>query len=138
MVKFDLLVCAESLIKESEKDTFSAINILEDFVAETYPTYIPKLAILLVTSKATEDLDTIEADFQILMNQDVMHSSKQTIAFLGKNKANTRMNVQTIPVASPGKLVFRFSYQSTSIEYLINLRLREVPKVSESKDTPLE
>jgi hypothetical protein len=50
MIKFELLVCAETLMRDAEKDAFSAINIMEDFVAEFYPAFIPKFNALLVTS----------------------------------------------------------------------------------------
>lgn len=127
MIKFELLVCAESFLQDSQKESFSAINILEDVIAESYPTVIAQAALLLVTSKSNEEdsnVQTIESSFKILNNSDVIYSQQIPIKFLDKSKANTRINLGGFRVQEPGKLTFQFTYDKESIEYNIKMKLR--------------
>ncbi len=130
MIAFDFLVCAEKLMKETEKDSYSAINILEDFPVEAFPAFIPKLSVLLVSTKLTGDVTSIQVLFQVLNNADVIFSKELPVNFLDKLKANTALNVSNLVVKNPGTLVFKFSHQEEEIDYTINVRLRDRPAVS--------
>ena len=109
MINFELLVCAETLMKDPERESFSAINIMEDFVAEAFPTFIPKFNVLLITSILEETYDkVINVKFNILNNAIVLHDSNLDIDFKGKDKANTRVAVNGLAVREPGKLIVKF------------------------------
>src|SRR5262249_1894911 len=111
MIKFDFLVCSESVLRDAEKDSFSAINILEDVVAETYPTFIPKLAVLLNASREDADPKVYSLVFTITNNEELIFSQQIPINFQNKQKANLALNIGSFSIKSPGKLTFSFGFQ---------------------------
>jgi hypothetical protein len=133
MLRFELLVCAETLMKDPERESFSAINILEDFTAEIYPTFIPKFNILLVTSSLLEGQERIDnIDFYIKNNDNILYQNKISIDFKGKSKANTRIAISSLPIKEPGKLTVTFSYGNEKISFAVNANLRENVTVSQA------
>ena len=126
MIKFEFLVCAETLIKDPEKDTFSAINILEDILAESYPFLIPQFNVLLIASIIDEPSFTVKnCNFKILNNSNELHNSILVIDFKNKDKANAKVTVNGLPVKEKGKLVISFSCESQEISFTVNMKLRD-------------
>ena len=128
MVKFELLVCAETLLKDAERDSFSAINIMQDVVAEHYPTVLPMFQVLLISSIFGEaPLSPFEVELSVLNNATLLHSRKLSIDFKGHDRANTRVAVGNLMVKEPGKLTIRFAYGAAAISFAIGMKLRNAP-----------
>jgi hypothetical protein len=137
MIKFELLVCAESLIK-GDNDTYSAINIFEDYVAEAFPTFIPRMEILLAVSRVSGDPNSIVTNFLIANNEMTLYSSTPQIQFYDKPKGYLKLSIGSLAIGQPGFLLFKFTYEQEVIQYKINLKLRDRPSIiSESGDKKL-
>lgn len=134
MTRFELLACAENLIVDPVKDTFTIVNIIEDIASESFPFVMQPFQILLITAKEDTDPDTVTAVLNITNNESsIIEDTPITIEFAGKNKANSRFKVSSLVIPNPGKVTISVkSIDNTNTKiFTINIQKREKPKVEQ-------
>lgn len=130
MISSKLFLVADRVIKDSETNNLSIINILDDITAEAYPLIIHKLTIVSFVTKEREE-DKVSLGFKILNNDTKIIEHQIKVDFRGKNKTRAIIQLGVLPIQEAGQIHFILTdEQGNEIDrYSINLRLREEIKV---------
>lgn len=130
MISSKLFLVADRVIKDSETNNLSIINILDDITAEAYPLLIHKLTIVSFVTKEKEN-DKVTLGFKVLNNDTKIIEHQIKVDFRGKNKTRAIIQLGVLPIQEAGQIHFILTdEQGNEIDrYSINLRLREEIKV---------
>lgn len=126
MIKMQYGVCAETVIQDKEKNTFSLINIMDGIVAESTPVFIQKLAFFIRFKREAGDPKNYEINTSLKIDDDELSSHEFGINFDNKMYNNTRIDMAGVVIPKEGQLRFIIKYKNKrlgSCEIMITRRI---------------
>lgn len=115
MITCKLVLCAESIVRDSETNTVSAFSLLEEMSAPRFPVAVPRLASLFLLEKEPKDEDMQNYQYILtLANQELLRSPVE-VRFEGKLRTRVMVNVQGLLIPAPGELRARLELQGREL-----------------------
>ncbi|MBA7578945.1 hypothetical protein ES708_20811 [subsurface metagenome] len=104
MIKSNVMLCADNVIRDAETDLISIVGIAEDIIPEGLPLFIPRFMILIFLQRDDSDPSDIKCTLRITLNGDQLLEKTLTIGFKGKKRNRTIINIGGLPIAKQGIL----------------------------------
>jgi len=110
MIRVKLFFCADSAVIDGTRNTISAFHILEQALAASFPTVIPRISIIGSFSREVTDPDTADLTLTGVLAGRQIFSGPFRVLFFQQLAARAVLELQGIIVTTPGDLVFRLLY----------------------------
>lgn len=107
MIQVKLFFCADSAVIDGTKNTISAFHILEQAVALSFPTVVPRVAVIGSFTRELSDPDRLELTLSVVLGGRQIYSGPFRVLFFQQTAARAVVEMQGIIVTAPGDLVFR-------------------------------
>jgi hypothetical protein len=105
-MKLDLIACAESAAIDAPTNRLSLFNLLEEFTGQIFPSIVPSLTLIVVTTREAREPEDLELHVKIRVNSNVIYENAIRANFQGKMRVRAITNISGLPIMEPGKVVF--------------------------------
>lgn len=132
MLRTKMVLLAEAVIRDSQANTVSIINLIEGIGMESFPVLIPKVSVLGLFSRDDGDPSRVKVRFEAVLATTRLFSGEGLLDF--EDKPNTRfiLNVQGFVLTGPGQLRFSFYQDSKKLgSYEVTVLLKGGPQINE-------
>ena len=117
-MKCTILIAAEQIIVDYQSKRISAINILEDFVAQSMPIAL-HFMLLVGIEREGDDPNNGGFNLEIKNNDKELFKRVDNIDFpTGHNVTKNVTNFGTVIISEPGVLSFKISYEGKILKEL--------------------
>jgi len=131
MIRSTLMAVSESIVKDSDSNSISILNIIEDVVLESFPIVMPKFATTVFFQKDGTDPDIFNLTLFVRNNNTLLIQHPMRLDFKGKTRNRAIVRFGGILLNEMGTL--RFSVEDGTSEictYTISLTLRDNVQVA--------
>src|SRR5258708_4863406 len=104
MIQSRLAVCAESVVRDAERNNISVFNIFEEFSVAEFPAILAKFSTLFILERTEQDPDRVEAAISITLDAEEIGHASMRGDFEGKLRTRLILVAQGLPVEKPGIL----------------------------------
>ena len=101
-MKLLLFVAAERVIRDSDEDRMTVVDIVDSIAAEGFPYYISRLSLLMIYHREETDSDTESVVITIRNNDHEMASREQKVRFSDKIGNRTVTDLNGFLLSQPG------------------------------------
>lgn len=106
MIRSQLCLVAESVIRDADTNNVSVINILEGITAEGFPVLVQRLAFFALLERDASDTEQTSGQFTTTFNGKTLQEVKIDLNFQGKLKNRVTVNVRGLIIPEPGIITF--------------------------------
>ena len=117
MIRSILGICAETILRDSDTNSMSAIQILEEIPAPGFPVLLSRIAVLFVLERDPTDPDESDAHFSVRVGNDELFAAPTAFRFQGQRK--TRLVVRLNGLVIPGAGLLRVSLTQAGAELAV-------------------
>ena len=82
-----LIVCADTVMLDSDMNAVSVINIMDDVTPVGFPFLIPKLAVLSVMTRTDEEASQFQVALRIDLDAQTLFRAESQIDFQGEKES---------------------------------------------------
>ena len=107
MITNRLSLVSEMTVLDSDTNSFSVFNILEDVVTEGFPVFFPKIAFLTAWQREDADPGVVECIIIVRTHEGELARQNVLMNFQDKNITRINARFQGIVIQSAGFLEFR-------------------------------
>lgn len=104
MYRSNLLLLAESVVRDADTNSVSVFGIMDSIVAAGFPLFIQRAAILLLLERVAEDSATADFVVKVTLGDHELATVKATVEFLDKLLNRTIVRINGFVVPSEGTL----------------------------------
>lgn len=138
MLTSKFILVAESVIKDSDLNSISILNIIEDIMVESFPIGIQKFAVVIFFDKDVNDPDTSSVTLVVKNNDNTLMNQSLRLDFKGKHRNRTIIRIGALIIPSSGTLSFSIIEGDREVcSYAIPLQLRENVQVTSTTTQPI-
>jgi hypothetical protein len=133
----ELLICAQGAAIDRFTNSLSIFEFIDEFSPPIYPIFIPKLIIVAMLTKESNEEDNYESNIIISIGETELLKQNVPLNFQGRNRLRQIFNIQFIQVPNPGTLRIRLEGDKIiGSEYLIALNPPTQSSITETQSLP--
>ena len=122
-MRIQFALCAQTATIDRTTNRLTIVNVMDVLPVSSFPLLIPNMCFICSIEGAKDAEGTVKGFFQILSNDVLVGATDVPINFTENALARVVLNLQGIPVRSPGNLTCRLTLASgllaeTSIQVL--------------------
>jgi hypothetical protein len=124
MIKTQLMLCAETVLRDAETNTVSAINLIEEIPSPGFPLFVPKMTVMMLLERQATDSATPAAELKMTLDGMDLHRGPVRIDFQDKLRSRVIVTYNGIPIPKPGLLKLEMAVtggETTSVKVLVSL-----------------
>ena len=132
MVTSDLMLCAQSVIRDAETSALSVVNILEDMVPEGLPLLVPRFMVYARLHRDIQkDPQTVECKIRVSITDKTLIEHTINIDFQDKAANRLVVDISGLVIPTVGELETTLWQDSRLLnKYVVNVREPRKPKVA--------
>jgi hypothetical protein len=113
MVVTTMLLAADNVLRDGDRNTMSIIDLIEDIAVPSFPLFIPRLSILWIVEKEAADPDDHEGALTFYLDENELNRFPVAQHFRGKNRSRLVLTLggYVVPHAGTLRLVARLGDQ---------------------------
>ena len=104
MINVKIMLLAENVIRDTESNRMTAINIFENMTVPDFPLYMPTLCVLTISERARQDPAKHDCKLLIKLNKERVFETPVAIDFQDKLSNRAVLKVLGFVIPHPGKL----------------------------------
>ena len=99
-------IVAESVLHDARSNSISAVNILEELLAFSFPIAIPKLSVIAALERSSDEPEKPECRVKCTFNGAEVFNNSIEVDFQGLLRTRAILDFQGLPVLEAGQLEF--------------------------------
>lgn len=124
MIKTQYAICASRIIRDSDSNRISAIDILDDGDFSSFPITFSRIELVWTLSRDKEDPEVPDAGVTLSVNGRSIFQTPLNVNFQGSHATRAVLRVGGIAVDQPGLFKVEWTISgATKAEYWVNFRL---------------
>jgi hypothetical protein len=132
MIRPKLCFAAEGVVRDVDLNTISAYNIMEGFVAVSYPLLMQRAVFFVLWEREANDPQQANGRFRFLLDNDELIASELRIDFQNNPRTRSVVRINGMVVPQAGLLHFRIDLEGDiHAEYVVEAQI--VPPVAENQ-----
>ena len=104
MVSCKLAMCAESVVTDSQTNTVSVLNIIEEMKAQGFPVVFQKLVYFFFLTRDKKNAELQKGSLVLRMDGEELNSFPVKVDFQGKLKTRVILTIAGYVIPKPGTL----------------------------------
>lgn len=108
MVKTQYALCAKRIILDSQENSLSAIDIIEEINSSSFPVILPRLSVIWTLQKDDEDAQIHNGSIEFSRNGKQLQVFPVEINFQSTNRTRCVVVIGGMPIDQPGDINVSF------------------------------
>ncbi len=101
---------SENAVVDSQDNSLSLINLLDDISSPTFPLFLPKISITSILEKEIETSDDFDCFINCKLNDSELHKIPLKVSFRGTPRSRSIIKINGFLIPSPGILKFELEH----------------------------
>ncbi len=107
MLKCKAVICSEQVIRDTESNTITAVNIIEELHSPIFPVAIPRFTAVFMLEKDEADNDQQEVRVVIKLGDAQINETPVNLNFQQKKSNRLIVSLNGLVLPSPGLLIVK-------------------------------
>lgn len=108
-MKLDFVCCCQLYSVDQRTNVLSVFGLIEEVGSPTFPFVIPKLSLIAVFEKASDESATPTVSIRVTINEQQVFGQDSNLDFQSLNRIRVLADINGLVVPSPGSLVISLS-----------------------------
>lgn len=128
MVKTRYALCAKRVLQDTNENTISAIDLLDQIATPSFPVLIPRLSLVWSLERDGNDQPHYPASVAFLLDGVLLQEFDIEINFQASNRTRNIVGIGGIVLQNPGVLLIQFK-RNNNVEAEYEVQVEAVPGV---------
>ena|SRR5438034_1006827 len=116
MLMSRLMLCAEAVIRDAERNAISIFNLIEDIEAEALPLLIPRFVVFNMLERDDADPETFSCLLRIALDDEKLFEQDIELSFQDKKRNRSIFTLQGLALFRPGVLRVSLSIEDQELD----------------------
>ena len=132
MIKSDLMLCAQGVVRDAQTSTISVFNIMEEITPEGLPVLVQQFMVYARLLRDIEnDPSTIECNLKMAIGDKILFEHVVNVSFQDKARNQMIINIAGLVIPIIGDLETSLWYSDNMInQYVVTIKEPRQPKVT--------
>jgi hypothetical protein len=118
MIQTKLATFAESVVRDTETNSISIFNMIEELNASEFPVLMPKLSVFFLVERTDEERKQYDAVIDLNLDEQHIGQASMSGDFEGKLRTRIILVIQGIVIEHPGRLTAKLTLNGDVISEL--------------------
>ena len=128
MLRTRISICAKRVIQDSQENSLSLIDVIEEINSPAFPFIIPRLSIVWVLERDTGDQETTTGSVVFLNGGRQLNEFPVDIQFQSSNTTRAILVIGGVAIEEPGRIKISFRLNGTeqsTYEFQVNAQTQQ-------------